>query len=176
MASRKFTSPTSLDQKLAEMPKDNGAAEKTVERSEAAAVTETQSYSRQAREPLAASKSAQSKPGVTFAAQDKLPKLPIPDLESTLQKYLTALEPLQSGREHRATEDAVSEFMHNEGPQLNERLKLYATGKSSYIEQFCMQKTILSKGAITDETRVRLLPELRQSGRAQPQSFLLVRR
>lgn len=142
MASRKITTPTSLDQKLAEMPQENGSAEKNVERSESAAVTETQSYSRSAREPLAASRSTQSKPGVTFAAQDKLPKLPIPDLESTLQKYLTALEPLQSRREHRATEDAVSDFMHNEGPNLNERLKQYATGKSSYIEQFCKYSSV----------------------------------
>ena len=120
------------------MPQDSGNAEKTVERSEASAVTETQSYSRQAREPLASSKSSMSKPGVTFAAQDKLPKLPIPELESTCKKYLTALEPLQSAREHRASQDAVTDFLHNDGPQLNEKLKQYATGQSSYIEQFCM--------------------------------------
>lgn len=33
--------------------------------------------------------------GETFKFQDKLPKLPIPDLESTLQKYLAALKPLE---------------------------------------------------------------------------------
>src|SRR2546423_14349517 len=35
-------------------------------------------------------------PGITFASQEKLPKLPIPELESTCKKYLAALEPLQS--------------------------------------------------------------------------------
>lgn len=33
--------------------------------------------------------------GKTFARQHELPKLPIPKLEDTCQRYLTALEPLQ---------------------------------------------------------------------------------
>jgi hypothetical protein len=34
--------------------------------------------------------------GVTFAHQDKLPKLPIPDLKDTCHKYLDALKPLST--------------------------------------------------------------------------------
>jgi carnitine O-acetyltransferase len=75
--------------------------------------------------------------GGTFANQDKLPKLPIPDLESTCQKYLAALKPLQTHREHADTEAAVKKFLKTDGPELHERLKKYATGKTSYIEQFC---------------------------------------
>lgn len=74
--------------------------------------------------------------GVTFAAQDKLPKLPIPELNETCRKYLEALKPLQSIREHEETKGAVAEFLKNAGPELQERLKKYATDKSSYIEQF----------------------------------------
>lgn len=33
--------------------------------------------------------------GITFCQQDSLEKLPIPELESTLQKYLSVLKPLQ---------------------------------------------------------------------------------
>ena len=77
------------------------------------------------------------KPGITFASQDKLPKLPIPDLESTCQKYLDALKPLQNSREQNDTAAAVQEFLNCEGPELQARLKKYATGKTSYIEQFC---------------------------------------
>ncbi|KAK4166147.1 putative mitochondrial carnitine O-acetyltransferase [Cladorrhinum sp. PSN259] len=76
------------------------------------------------------------KGGVTFAHQDKLPTLPIPELDSTCQKYLAALKPLQGPREHAETKHAVQEFLRNEGPELNEKLKRYAEGKSSYIEQF----------------------------------------
>lgn len=76
--------------------------------------------------------------GITFAHQDKLPKLPIPDLESSCQKYLTALKPLQSPREHAETKHAVEEFLRHDGPELQEKLKKYAAGRTSYIEQFCM--------------------------------------
>ncbi|RKU40021.1 hypothetical protein DL546_000132 [Coniochaeta pulveracea] len=76
------------------------------------------------------------KGGVTFAHQGKLPKLPIPDLEASCQRYLTALNPLQSPREHADTRQAVQEFLRHEGPELQEKLKKYAEGRSSYIEQF----------------------------------------
>lgn len=78
-----------------------------------------------------------SYPGVTFAHQDKLPKLPIPDLASSCKKYLQALKPLQSAREHSDTRHAVHEFLKLEGPDLQEKLKKYAEERTSYIEQFC---------------------------------------
>lgn len=75
--------------------------------------------------------------GVTYAGQDSLPTLPIPDLEHTCEKYLTALKPLQGTREHAETTQAVQEFLKQDGPGLQERLQKYAVGKTSYIEQFC---------------------------------------
>lgn len=78
-----------------------------------------------------------SEGGITFAGQDSMPTLPIPDLEQTTERYLKALKPLQSPREQSDTRHAVNEFLKNEGPDLNEKLKKYAQGKTSYIEQFC---------------------------------------
>ncbi|KAM3527828.1 hypothetical protein NHJ13051_002729 [Beauveria bassiana] len=74
--------------------------------------------------------------GVTFASQDKLPKLPIPELASSCRRYLDALKPLQTAREHADTQQAVDEFLRRDGPELQEKLKSYAQGKTSYIEQF----------------------------------------
>ncbi|KAI8351505.1 acyltransferase ChoActase/COT/CPT [Blakeslea trispora] len=74
--------------------------------------------------------------GETFKFQDKLPKLPIPELESTAQKYLSVLKPLQSHKEHEETKIAVQEFLQQEGPMLQAKLQTYATDKSSYIEEF----------------------------------------
>lgn len=88
------------------------------------------------KDPLA-SNQPKHKQGITFAAQDKLPKLPIPELENSMIRYLAALKPLQSPREHAETKQAVDEFLKGDGPELQERLKKYATGKTSYIEQFC---------------------------------------
>ncbi|MCJ1363958.1 hypothetical protein MMC16_003067 [Acarospora aff. strigata] len=93
------------------------------------------SYSKSAREPLSSS-GPKVNPGITFAAEDKLPKLPIPDLESSCKKYIEALKPLQTAREHSDTKAAVEEFLKSDGPELQDRLKKYATGKTSYIEQF----------------------------------------
>jgi carnitine O-acetyltransferase len=76
-------------------------------------------------------------PGITYSGQEKLPKLPIPELASTCQKYLEALKSLQTRREHQDTEAAVRDFLRRDGPELQEKLKKYATGKTSYIEQFC---------------------------------------
>lgn len=78
-----------------------------------------------------------AKAGITYASQDKLPKLPIPELESTCKKYREVLAPLQTRREQHETAAAVQEFLKGDGPELQERLKRYATGKTSYIEQFC---------------------------------------
>ncbi|KAK5743642.1 carnitine O-acetyltransferase yat1 [Elasticomyces elasticus] len=106
------------------------------DRSEANAKEATQSFSKDKLAPFASHTNPESKPGVTFAAQDKLPKLPIPDLEATCKKYMAALDPLQTAREHADTERAVHDFLQAEGPDLQEKLKQYATGQSSYIEQF----------------------------------------
>jgi carnitine O-acetyltransferase len=106
------------------------------ERSQDGAKNVTQSYPKEQKDPLS-SHQTKVQNGITFAAQDKLPKLPIPDLEGSCQKYLAALKPLQTPREHAETQQAVEEFLKSEGPELNERLKKYATGKTSYIEQFC---------------------------------------
>lgn len=86
----------------------------------------------------AGTRSSTPRKGITFANQDSLPKLPIPDLESTCRKYLDALYPLQTPREHEETKAAVQEFLKTDGPELQEKLKKYASSKTSYIEQFCM--------------------------------------
>jgi len=78
-----------------------------------------------------------TRPGTTYAYQDQLQKLPIPDLEKTCRNYLDAVRPLQTHREHAETRAAVREFLKTDGPELQERLKKYASSKSSYIEQFC---------------------------------------
>ncbi|EME85639.1 uncharacterized protein MYCFIDRAFT_186180 [Pseudocercospora fijiensis CIRAD86] len=106
------------------------------ERSQENAKEVAQNYSKEQTDPLASHKNPESRPGVTFAAQDKLPKLPIPDLEQTCKRYLESVDPLQNAREHADSERAVREFLRTDGPQLQEKLKEYSANKSNYIEQF----------------------------------------
>lgn len=79
----------------------------------------------------------ESKSGITFAHQDGLPKLPIADLADVCRKYVAAVKPLQTRREHVDTLAAVRNFLRTDGPELQDRLRKYANDKSSYIEQFC---------------------------------------
>ncbi|GAA5897769.1 hypothetical protein JCM8208_000256 [Rhodotorula glutinis] len=74
--------------------------------------------------------------GKTFQGQGLLPKLPVPPLEDTLARYLKALEALQSPAEHERTKKAVKDFQEHEGPELHHRLKEYAAGRASYIEEW----------------------------------------
>jgi carnitine O-acetyltransferase len=136
---RTFTMPKSLNESLAEAAQAQPATDggRSLDR----ARNTTKEFPKDQREPLA-SNQPKNKPGITFAAQDKLPKLPIPDLDSSLKKYLEALKPLQSAREHAETKQAVEEFQRTDGPELQERLKKYATGKTSYIEQFCKRHCV----------------------------------
>ncbi|KAF8650062.1 hypothetical protein AX16_005426 [Volvariella volvacea WC 439] len=83
-----------------------------------------------------AAASAPSQTGRTWAYQDKLPKLPIPSLEETCKRYLRALEALQDKEEHEETKQAVQDFLDNEGPKIQEKLKEWAKNKASYIEEF----------------------------------------
>ncbi|KAF2397048.1 carnitine acetyl transferas-like protein [Trichodelitschia bisporula] len=131
MAVRTFTRPTSLNGTLAlaTMPEEPA-------RSPQAAKDSAQAYPESSKNPLGAYTNPASRPGITFASQDSLPELPIPDLESTCQKYLDSLRPLQTPKEHYETKAAVAEFLRGDGPELQEKLRKYAKGKANYIEQF----------------------------------------
>ena len=69
----------------------------------------------------------------TLASQDKLPKLPIPPLEDTCRRYLTALEALQDEKEHELTKRAVKDFLEGDGPKLQKRLQEWAKTKARWV-------------------------------------------
>ncbi|PVI08652.1 carnitine acetyl transferas-like protein [Periconia macrospinosa] len=137
MAVRTFTQPSSLDGTLASKEVTMSTSETNGSyRSEQSARNSAASFPSEAKDPLGHHTNPNSRPGITFAHQDKLPKLPIPELESSCKKYLAALKPLQSPKEHNDTTIAVQDFLRSDGPILQEKLKKYASGKANYIEQF----------------------------------------
>ncbi|KAG6370995.1 hypothetical protein JVT61DRAFT_10711 [Boletus reticuloceps] len=79
----------------------------------------------------------------TFANQDALPKFPIPPLEDTYKRYLIALRGLQDDEVHAATTLAVQKSLEGDGPALQERLKQWAAGRASYIEDFWRVRELL---------------------------------
>lgn len=84
-----------------------------------------------------------SSSGITFAGQHKLSKLPLPSLESSCERYLEALKPLQSTEEHNDTAVAVKNFVVGEGPILQAQLKEYDSTHANYMEHFC--ESLLSR-------------------------------
>ena len=146
---RTFTQPSSLNGELAKavdtMPSTevNGSV-----RSEASARESQQSYPSEAQAPLASHTNPDSRPGITFAHQDKLPQLPIPDLDGSCKKYLAALKPLQSSKEHNDTVLSIQDFLKSDGPSLQDKLKKYAAGKANYIEQFCKSSPVAARKPI----------------------------
>lgn len=60
----------------------------------------------------------------TFDNQSKIPRLPIPTLEETADKYLRSLKPLLSPKEYKASEEKVHNFIKEDGlgPVLQQRL------------------------------------------------------
>lgn len=81
--------------------------------------------------------------GITFAAQHKLPKLPLPSLESSCQRYLQALKPLQSEQEQDDSVRAVQNFLHGEGPILQAQLAEYNDSHENYFENFCASHSLM---------------------------------
>jgi len=137
MAVRTFTQPSSLNESLATAAFTMSIAETNgTTRSDASAKESQLSFTSEERNPLASHTNPASKPGITFSHQDNLPKLPIPELDSSCRKYLAALKPLQTSKEHHDTILSVHDFLKSDGAALQEKLKKYANGKANYIEQF----------------------------------------
>lgn len=73
----------------------------------------------------------------TFKFQKSLPRLPIPLLEKTCERYLLATEPLLTAEEFKENQRIVEEFRSNQGAELNALLKLQdqANKHTSYISE-----------------------------------------
>lgn len=89
--------------------------------------------------------------GITFAAQHKLPKLPLPSLESSCKRYLEALKPLQSIQEQEASAAAVRNFVCEEGPILQAQLREYDASHANYFEHFCEYHLSMSAQGKSDQ-------------------------
>lgn len=93
----------------------------------------------------------------TTIQRQELPRLPVPDLERTLRRYLDSLRavlaPADGGRpvgcqlteeqleanrkQFELTEQLVSQFKFNEGPQLQRDLKEFANRCQNWVSCCC---------------------------------------
>jgi carnitine O-acetyltransferase len=81
----------------------------------------------------------------TFSQQAKLPRLPIPSLESTVNRYLKSLEPLATPAELSRSKSLVEDFVKTLGPTLQKRLIEYdKKQKYSWLENIWLDRAYLS--------------------------------
>eukprot|EP01116_Phalansterium_solitarium_P000730 TRINITY_DN10583_c0_g1_i1.p2 TRINITY_DN10583_c0_g1~~TRINITY_DN10583_c0_g1_i1.p2 ORF type:complete len:644 (-),score=241.54 TRINITY_DN10583_c0_g1_i1:254-2128(-) len=72
-----------------------------------------------------------------WKAQSKVPRLPIPALKTTCERYLESVAPLISESELKATQSHVQKFLSGEGPKLHEELeRLDKESPTSWLEGF----------------------------------------
>jgi carnitine O-acetyltransferase len=78
-----------------------------------------------------------SLPGPTFAAQARLPKLPVPELEQSLKKLKASLKPIaHSAEEYDAATAEVDNFAKGLGPKLQERLLKRHDESDHWLEEW----------------------------------------
>ncbi|KAI8906057.1 acyltransferase ChoActase/COT/CPT [Gorgonomyces haynaldii] len=58
----------------------------------------------------------------TFENQTKLPKLPVPDLKKTIERYLVSIKPFATPEEEQEYKKICQDFLLNLGPVLQQRL------------------------------------------------------
>jgi len=76
---------------------------------------------------------------ITYAQQDSLPTLPVPTLQSTLQKLKASLEPLaKSEDEYGATLKKIDAFALGAAPALQRRLEARSAepGREHWLEEW----------------------------------------
>lgn len=81
----------------------------------------------------------------TFSQQSKLPRLPVPDLNNTAQRYIRSLEPIATENELEKAKALMNDFVNTVGPTLQKRLEDYdKKQKYSWLEDIWLDKAYLS--------------------------------
>lgn len=71
--------------------------------------------------------------GDLYKYQNELPKLPVPTLQETTDKYIKSVEPFLSADQLATTKKNVSAFLNKEGPQLQDKLVSFAKTQDNWL-------------------------------------------
>ncbi|XP_076436224.1 carnitine O-acetyltransferase-like [Babylonia areolata] len=74
--------------------------------------------------------------GRRFSTQSSLPRLPVPPLQQTMEKYLRSVRPLVSDEEFAETQEVVKKFLQSPGPELQEILEKRAQEKTNWLSDW----------------------------------------
>ncbi|XP_064616080.1 carnitine O-acetyltransferase-like [Liolophura sinensis] len=79
-----------------------------------------------------------------FSVQDSLPRLPVPPLDQTLNKYLRVVQPLLTPEEFKETKQIVEKFAKSPGPELQEKLLHRANVTENWLADWWLDTAYLS--------------------------------
>ncbi|KAL7690727.1 putative acyltransferase ChoActase/COT/CPT, choline/carnitine acyltransferase [Plasmopara halstedii] len=82
---------------------------------------------------------------LTYSFQDALPRLPLPPLKDTIQRYLKSVHPLLAPDEYEEVVQMANEFVRKEGPKLQFYLYLKSWWSSNYVTDW-WEKYVYLKG------------------------------
>lgn len=68
-----------------------------------------------------------------YSYQGSLPKLPVPSLEGTMERYLLSVQPLLDEEKYKRMEKLVEEFKNGIGPKLQRYLTLKSWWATNYV-------------------------------------------
>ncbi|XP_070177314.1 carnitine O-acetyltransferase-like isoform X2 [Littorina saxatilis] len=74
--------------------------------------------------------------GRMFSVQYQLPRLPVPPLQQTMDKYLRSVRPLVTEEEFANTQQIVKEFLKSPGPELQRILEKRAEEKTNWLSEW----------------------------------------
>ena len=83
----------------------------------------------------------------TFANDETLPDLPVPNLKDTLNRYLDSVKPHVTEDEFLTTTDIVENFEKNEGPILHQRLLERAKTHRNWVRFEDLKLEIIDQNA-----------------------------
>ena len=83
----------------------------------------------------------------TFANDETLPDLPVPNLKDTLNQYLDSVKPHVTEDEFLTTTDIVENFEKNEGPILHQRLLERAKTHRNWVWSKILNLEIIDQNA-----------------------------
>lgn len=74
--------------------------------------------------------------GDLYKYQLELPKLPVPTLQDTTDKYLKSVEPYLSPIQLQSTKKKIESFLSNQGPKLQQKLVEFASTKDNWLAEW----------------------------------------
>ena len=80
---------------------------------------------------------------LTYSFQAALPRLPLPSLKGTVERYLKSVHPILSDQEYEATEETAIHFLDTDGPKLQRYLTFKSWWSSNYVTDWWEQYVYL---------------------------------